>query len=139
VQIQAADAEVAGKTIRTLLLSFVVPEAGRSGSPCQRSLFHPSPAIEQNCPAGRRGNCFYKAQFRDGSDLPVSLRAQPPQLLQALQAPQQAQLPPQALFPAFLSRIMLRISSTTITAIAAMRTIFTRLAESQLSMVSLPL
>jgi hypothetical protein len=82
---------------------------------------------------------FYKAQFRDGSDLPVSLRAQPPQLLQALQAPQQAQLPPQALFPAFLSRIMLRISSTTITAIAAMRTMFTRLAESQLSMVSLPL
>jgi hypothetical protein len=82
---------------------------------------------------------FYKAQFRDGSDLPVSLRAQPPQLLQAVQAPQQAQLPPQALFPAFLSRIMLRISSTTITAIAAMRTMFTRLAESQLSMVSLPL
>jgi hypothetical protein len=82
---------------------------------------------------------FYKAQFRDGSDLPVSLRAQPPQLLQALQAPQQAQLPPQALFPAFLSRIMLRISSTTIAATNAIRTMLIRLAESQLSMVSLPL
>ena len=71
--------------------------------------------------------------------MPVSLRAQPPQLLQALQAPQQAQLPPQALFPAFLSRIMLRISNTTIAAMNAIRAMLIRLAESQLSMVSLPL
>jgi hypothetical protein len=61
-----------------------------------------------------------------------------PQEPQELQAPQEAQLPPQEDFPAFLSRIMPRISSTTTAAITATRRMLIRLAESQPSIQSRP-
>ncbi len=64
-----------------------------------------------------------------------------PHLLQALhppQAPQEAQLPPQECFPAFLSRIMLRIRSQTISAMTATSTILIRLADSHANIGSLP-
>jgi hypothetical protein len=58
--------------------------------------------------------------------------------LQVLQAPQPAQLPPQERFPAFLSRIMLRIRSPTISIMTAMSTILIRLADSHANIGSLP-
>ena len=45
------------------------------------------------------------------------------QALQPLQAPQPAQLPPQLGFPAFLSRIMLRIKRPVTSTMTAMRMI----------------
>ncbi len=57
---------------------------------------------------------------------------------QALQAPQSAQLPPQADLPAFLSRTMPRISRAVTEAITAMRTISIQLAISQANMGSHP-
>ena len=60
------------------------------------------------------------------------------QELHPLQAPQEAQLPPQELLPAFLSRIMLRISRPTIRTMTATRTILIRLAESHVSTGSHP-
>ena len=59
-----------------------------------------------------------------------------PRWLQALhppQAPQEAQLPPQELLPAFLSRIMPRSSRPTISTRTATSTILIQLAESQIS------
>ena len=53
------------------------------------------------------------------------------QALHPLQTPQLAQLPPHELLPAFLSRIILRISSPVISTITAIRTILIRFAESQ--------
>ena len=61
-----------------------------------------------------------------------------PQVLQPPQAPHEAQFPPQERFPAFLSRTMPRISSATISVSTAINAIFTRLAESQVSMRSRP-
>jgi hypothetical protein len=60
------------------------------------------------------------------------------QVLHPLQTPQLAQLPPQELLPAFLSRIMLRISIPVISTITAIRTILIRLAESQANILSRP-
>ncbi len=60
------------------------------------------------------------------------------QALHPLQAPQLAQLPPQALFPAFLSRIMLRTRSPTISTMTETSTILIRLADSHTNIGSLP-
>ena len=62
-----------------------------------------------------------------------------PQALHPLQAPQEAQLPPQEDFPAFLSRTMLRMRRPVISAITATRTILMRLAESHANIGSHPL
>ena len=61
-----------------------------------------------------------------------------PQEAQPAQAPQEAQLPPQALFPAFLSRIIPRISSVTTSAMTATRAILIQLAVSQRNIRSHP-
>lgn len=61
-----------------------------------------------------------------------------PQALHPLQAPQLAQLPPQEDFPAFLSRIMLRMRRPVISAMTAIKTILMRLAESHANIGSLP-
>ena len=60
------------------------------------------------------------------------------QVLHPLQTLQLAQLPPQELLPAFLSRIMLRISIPVISTITAIRTILIKLAESQANILSHP-
>ncbi len=54
------------------------------------------------------------------------------------QAPQEAQLPPQELLPAFLSRIMPRISRATISTMTATSAILMRLADNQANIRSLP-
>ena len=56
-----------------------------------------------------------------------------PQVLQPTQAPQEAQLPPQERFPAFLSRTMPRISRATINVMTATSIRLIQLAESQAS------
>jgi hypothetical protein len=58
--------------------------------------------------------------------------------LQPVQAPQQAQLPPQGLFPAFLSRIMLRIRRPIISAITAIRRRLIQFAEIHMIIASHP-
>ena len=60
------------------------------------------------------------------------------QALHPLQAPQFAQLPPQEDFPAFLSRIIPRISSAVISTMTAISTMLMRLAESQANTGSHP-
>ena len=59
-------------------------------------------------------------------------------VLQPVQAPQQAQLPPQGLFPAFLSRIMLRIRRPIISAITAIRRRLIQFAEIHMIIASHP-
>ena len=66
------------------------------------------------------------------------IAAQLPQELHPLQAPQPAQLPPQESFPAFLSRIMLRIIRPTVSAMTATRKILMRLAHSHVNTESHP-
>ena len=64
-----------------------------------------------------------------------------PRWLQELhppQAPQEAQLPPQELLPAFLSRIMPRISRATTSTMTAISAILTRLADNHADIRSLP-
>ena len=60
------------------------------------------------------------------------------QALHPLQTPQLAQLPPKELLPAFLSRIMLRISNPVISTITVIRTILIRFVESQVNIESHP-
>ena len=60
------------------------------------------------------------------------------QVLHPLQTPQLAQLPPQEHLPAFLSRIILRISIPVISTMTAIRTILIRLAESHANIISHP-
>ena len=61
------------------------------------------------------------------------------QALHPLQVPQHEQLPPQKLFPAFLSRIMPRIRRPVIKAMITISTMLIRFAESQVNIETHPL
>jgi hypothetical protein len=82
-------------------------------------------------PAGKNQSQEHRVQL-------LWTRFPSPHLPQEPQAPQLPQLPPQEDLPAFLSRIMPRISSVTISARTATSTMLMRFAESQVNTGSLP-